>query len=202
MDPIVRIMKVEDLPGVVASADAAFADLAIRLHRPPPTGEPDPQREEIGGAILKQLLRLDAGAAFVALDGDTVLGATMSRVRDGLWFLGQLHLVPTAQGYGLGRRLLDAATSYGSSAHGMLLHSSLDPQAMGCYQRAGFQPRTSAGCPRAGARGRHAGGTPESSERRWTSDLLLYFAAVQAGSWASQPGDQGLDLPRTYGSKV
>lgn len=138
MDPIVRVMQVEDLPGVVASAEAAFSDLDTRLHRPPTAEEPDHRGAEIADAILRQLLRLDAGGAFVALDGDSIVGAAMSGVREGLWYLAQLHLAPTAQGHGMGRRLLDAAMSYATSSHGMLIHSSLDPQAMGCYQRAGF----------------------------------------------------------------
>lgn len=137
MRAVIRPMTFEDLPGVGASATAAFQDLDIRLNRPVVT-DLDPQREEIGRAILRQILTLDAGGAFVVAVDGAILGVAMAGLREGLWYLAQLHLAPAVQGRGLGRRLLEAALSYGADSRGMLLHSSLDPQAMRCYQRAGF----------------------------------------------------------------
>jgi GNAT superfamily N-acetyltransferase len=91
-----------------------------------------------GDAIVRHLLGIDAAEAWAAvIDGD-VVGVAMAGVRDGLWYLAQLHLDPVYHGRGLGSRLLQIALDYGVQARGMLLHSSLYPRAMRCYQRAGF----------------------------------------------------------------
>lgn len=130
-------MRVADLPGLVTSSMAAFGDLRRRLSQPDPparrTGGPS-----VGEGIVRQLLDSDAAGAWCVTDGDEVVGVALAGLRERLWFLAQLHVAPTYQGAGLGRRLLEAALGYGAGAAGMLLHSSLDPQAMRCYQRAGF----------------------------------------------------------------
>ena len=64
-------------------------------------------------------------------------GVWQSR-RERISFLAQLHVMPDHQGRGIGRRLLAAAMDHAGRADGMMLHSSLDPQAMRCYSRAGF----------------------------------------------------------------
>jgi GNAT superfamily N-acetyltransferase len=139
----IRPMTVDDLPGMLTSAEAAFLDLRQRLAtsgvpstpNPPP---PSQSRRESGEAIVRQLLHLDPAGAWVAVIGDSVVGVALAGLREGLWYLAQLHLDPAYQGRGIGRRLLAAALDYGRPARGMLLHSSLDPRAMRCYQRAGF----------------------------------------------------------------
>jgi Acetyltransferase (GNAT) family len=88
--------------------------------------------------LVRQLLQIDAGGAWVAMLNGQVCGAAMAGLREGLWYLAHLHVRPGLQGHGVGRRLLEAALSYGVDARGRLLHSSLDPQAMRCYHRAGF----------------------------------------------------------------
>lgn len=135
---VIRPMTVADLPGMVDSSRAAFLDLRERLTTYAAPSSVNPRRQETGEAIVRQLLNIDAAGAWAALIGDTVIGVAMAGLREGLWYLAQLHLEPTYQGQGIGRRLLRAALAYGGEARGMLLHSSLDPQAMRCYQRAGF----------------------------------------------------------------
>lgn len=136
---VIRPMTVDDLSGMVTSSRAAFLDLRQRLETSGALSSPNPRRrQETGDAIVRQLLDLDAAGAWAAVIGDTVIGVAMAGLRERLWYLAQLHLDPAFQGQGFGRRLLEAALTYGAQARGMLLHSSLDPQAMRCYQRAGF----------------------------------------------------------------
>jgi ribosomal protein S18 acetylase RimI-like enzyme len=134
-EPTIRPMSAVDLPGMRASAQAAFHDLGERLRTPPPPPAPT---SETGPAIVHQLLGRDPGGAWLATLDDEVCGAALAGLREGLWYLAHLHVGPGHQGRGIGRRLLDAALGYGAGARGRLLHSSLDPQAMRCYQRAGF----------------------------------------------------------------
>lgn len=137
-DPIsIRRMNVGDLSATVASSRAAFLDMNRRLGTMAPTDQA-PRRRETGDAIVRQLLEIDEGGAWAAVAGGEVAGVAMAGLREGLWYLAQLHLDPAYQGRGIGRRLLDAALGYGQAAEGLLLHSSLDPRAMRCYQRAGF----------------------------------------------------------------
>jgi GNAT superfamily N-acetyltransferase len=120
------------------STRASIQDLGVRLGERP---EPDEQRTRAAGsgaAIINQLLQVDAGGAWVAVLDGQVCGAAMAGLREGLWYLAHLHVRPGLQGRGVGRRLLEAALSYGAEVRGRLLHSSLDPQAMRCYHRAGF----------------------------------------------------------------
>jgi hypothetical protein len=120
------------------STHAAVSDMQRRLGLPPPP-PPDPSGGGgIGPGILRQLLRLDAGGAWAAVANDEVVGAAIAGVRERLWYLANLHLMPGYQGRGIGRRLLHAALDYGSRVPGKMLHSSMDPQAMRTYQRAGF----------------------------------------------------------------
>jgi GNAT superfamily N-acetyltransferase len=134
---VIRPMTVDDLPGMVRSAEAAFRLLPEQVEEPAGSS---PSASELGDgdAIVRHLLRIDAAGAWAAvIDGD-VVGVAMAGLREGLWYLAQLHLDPVYHGRGLGSRLLQIALDYGVLARGMLLHSSLDPRAMRCYQRAGF----------------------------------------------------------------
>lgn len=135
---VVRPMTRADRPGMRASAAASIQDLQVRLGERPEPGERSGQGATGGAVVVDQLLRIDAGGAWVAVLDGHVCGAAVAGLREGLWYLAHLHVRPGLQGYGVGRRLLEAALRYGRDARGRLLHSSLDPQAMRCYQRAGF----------------------------------------------------------------
>jgi GNAT superfamily N-acetyltransferase len=135
---VVRPMTVADRAGLRESTRASLRDLRVRLGGRAEPEEPGPPAPGSGAALVDQLLRIDAGGAWVAVVAGEICGAAMAGLREGLWFLAHLHVRPGWQGRGIGRRLLEAAMRHGPQARGRLLHSSLDPQAMRCYQRAGF----------------------------------------------------------------
>ena len=135
---IVRPMTEADLPPMRDSTRAAFDELRVRLRtRIEPDGR-QARGSDSGAMLVRQLLEIDAGGAWVAVLDGQVCGAALAGLREGLWYLAHLHVRPGLQGHGVGRRLLAAALSHGANARGRLLHSSLDPQAMRCYQWAGF----------------------------------------------------------------
>jgi GNAT superfamily N-acetyltransferase len=134
----IRSMTQADRPGMRDSTRASIQDLQVRLGTQPEPEEQRTQASTSGGALIDQLLQIDASGAWVAVLDDQVCGASMAGLREGLWYLAHLHVRPGLQGHGVGQRLLEAALRYGRDARGRLLHSSLDPQAMRCYQQAGF----------------------------------------------------------------
>lgn len=140
-DVVIRPLTESDRPGMRDSARASIDDLEARLRAQPATRQPEPgpRPSPSGAALIAQLLRLDAGGAWVAVHDREVCGAAMAGLREGLWYLAHLHVRPGMQGRGVGRRLLDAALRYAPQARGRILHSSMDPQAMRCYHLAGFQ---------------------------------------------------------------
>lgn len=76
-----------------------------RLGDPPLPEETGPLRR-----ILVHLLATDPDRFWVAEGGDAeVVGFASASVRDGLWFLAMLFVLPARQGHGIGSALLDRA---------------------------------------------------------------------------------------------
>ena len=87
---------------------------------------------------------LDAGGTiFVALDGDTVLGTSaIVPDHDDVYELVKLAVAPSAQGQGIGQRLIQAcivAAKEQGARQLVLLSSSLLGAALRLYERAGFR---------------------------------------------------------------
>src|SRR5262249_36930350 len=92
-----------------------------------------------GRQRAEHLLATDRGGNFVAVDGaGAIVGLSMALIREGVWVLSQLAVLPEVQGRQLGRKLIDAALSYGNGVRGRLIASSEDPRAMRRYRRAGL----------------------------------------------------------------
>jgi GNAT superfamily N-acetyltransferase len=93
-------------------------------------------------ARIAHLLTTDPGGAWVVDDeSGRVAGAALAILREGVWGLSLLVVRPDLQARGLGRKLLDAALSYGDGARGHIILSSTDPKAMRRYARAGLELR-------------------------------------------------------------
>lgn len=85
------------------------------------------------------LLEHDPDGCWVADDGSgTVIGVTMSMVREKLWGLSALFVRPDQQNKGVGAALLDAALGYSQGCLRGVVISTEDPRAARRYRRAGF----------------------------------------------------------------
>jgi GNAT superfamily N-acetyltransferase len=79
------------------------------------------------------------GVMFVAEDPDPI-GFSAAIVRDGVWFLSQLWVLPGRQGAGVGGALLDQALDWGSGARTFTVVASPHPAALALYLRASMYP--------------------------------------------------------------
>src|SRR5262249_45309927 len=84
---LVRPMGEADRRGVSDTMRSSIQDLLVRVGaRPQPQGQR--RRALTGGpALIDQLLRIDAGGAWVAVLDGQVCGAAMAGLREGLWYL-------------------------------------------------------------------------------------------------------------------
>lgn len=87
--------------------------------------------------ILRHLR--STGSVIVAEDPDPV-GFSAAIVRDGVWFLSQLWVLPERHGEGIGRALLDEALAGGQGATTFAVVASPHPAAQRLYLRASMFP--------------------------------------------------------------
>ena len=95
---------------------------------PPPT-----QREHLYRHLL------DTGGVFVAEDPDPV-GFSAAIIREGVWFLSLLWVLPDHHGAGAGSALLDETLAWGRSAKAFSVIASPYPVAQLIYLRASMFP--------------------------------------------------------------
>ncbi len=128
-------------PDDVAGADAA-AWAALRYLVPDEFAPDEDVRRTRGQARVAYLQRTDPGGAWVAVDaaGD-VIGCSLALVREGIWGLSLLGVVPDRQAGGAGGALLRAALQTAEGTRGAIILSSEHPAAMRSYSRAGFDLR-------------------------------------------------------------
>jgi GNAT superfamily N-acetyltransferase len=128
-------------PDDVADADAA-AWAALRYLVPDEFRPEEQVRLRRGRARVAYLQSCDPGGAWVAVDDeDAVVGCALALVREGVWGLSLLGVLPEHQGNGAGRALLHAALSTAEGTRGGIILSSENPAAMRSYFRAGFALR-------------------------------------------------------------
>lgn len=82
---------------------------------------------------------LATGACFVAEDPG-VIGFSTAAVRDGVWFLSQLWVLPEHQGRGVGAVLLDEALAWGRGASAFTVVASADRAAQALSLRRSMYP--------------------------------------------------------------
>jgi len=127
---IARPLLPEDVPAAAAAAVAAL---------PAP---PDQARGRVDymERRIAHLQRTDPDGAQVAVDEDgNVVGVGLAIVRDGVWGLSLLGVLPDRHARGAGRAMLRACLQTAVDARGALILSSTDPKAMRLYARAGFR---------------------------------------------------------------
>jgi GNAT superfamily N-acetyltransferase len=131
----IRPAREEDLIDLGRVFATSAADL-IRRYRPEQVGRYSVEPES---RLLIYRHLLGTGRMFVADDGRPV-GFSAAIVRDGVWFLSQLWVLPDRQGEGIGRELLDEALVWGRGATAFTVVASPHPGAMTLYLRASMHP--------------------------------------------------------------
>jgi GNAT superfamily N-acetyltransferase len=87
------------------------------------------------------LLDHDGARSFVAQASGRVVGFTAAWVREGVWFLSALFVLPEWQGRGIGRRLLNLAWGEGYRRR-ITVTAALQPVSTASYARRGLIPTT------------------------------------------------------------
>ncbi|MGH3314898.1 MAG: GNAT family N-acetyltransferase [Nocardioidaceae bacterium] len=132
----VRPMKHPDIDGVAAVVEAAGKEADRRAGRPPE--ERTPEQRQAFARGMQRFVDRDPAGAWVAVDGDTVVGMAEAIRRDSFWGLSMLFVHPAQQSKGLGRQLLDATISYADGAEVRMILTSPDPRALRRYSQAGL----------------------------------------------------------------
>jgi GNAT superfamily N-acetyltransferase len=132
----VRPMKHPDIAGVAAVVEAANEQADRRAGRTPE--ERTPEQRQAFARGMHRFVDRDPGGAWVAVDGDTVVGMAEAVRRDSFWGLSMLFVRPEQQSTGLGRRLLDACMAYAEGADVRMILTSPDPRALRRYSLAGL----------------------------------------------------------------
>lgn len=103
-------------------------------------------------ARFLHLLSTDGPGAWVAVDGERIVGVSLALKREGLWGLSLLAVDAEYQALGLGGELLERALAHGKDCRGWMTVSSTHPAAMRSYALAGLHLRPTlwaVGVPRA-----------------------------------------------------
>jgi GNAT superfamily N-acetyltransferase len=136
----IRPMRESDLPAAERLSDASFHELELRTF---PRDRPDPEPRSPDGAEAwlrrgRHILSTDPAGCWVAEDETGMLGFATSLTRELMWILGTYAVRPDLQGQGIGKQLLEAASTHSRSCLRAMLSASVDPKAVRRYRRAGF----------------------------------------------------------------
>ncbi|MGH3446544.1 MAG: GNAT family N-acetyltransferase, partial [Nocardioidaceae bacterium] len=137
---LIRPMNDDDVPAVEQVTGTAFyhVDVATRPANWPDPEPRSPQRAELWKTRMHHLLKHDSPGCWVAEDrAGAVVGCAAALLREGMFGLSVLAVLPDLQAQGIGRQLLDAALSYAPSGPGFIC-SSQDAKAIRRYRLAGF----------------------------------------------------------------
>lgn len=131
-----RPLRPDDVAAAARVAHETFAHQDRELGHPAsPYSEAARAR---GERRLAHLLTTDPGGAWVTERDGAITGVSASLVRDGIWGLSLLTVLPGHQSAGAGRALFDAALTHGDGGRGGIIVASPDARALRSYRRAGF----------------------------------------------------------------
>jgi GNAT superfamily N-acetyltransferase len=137
-DLVVRPMETTDAGGVYRTSSEALPETAD-------------EREEVGRRSAEEIERRaerdrhfrehDPGGAWVAADGERVVGVALALEREAVWILSLFAVDERYRSAGVGHELLNRALGYAEGCKGAMLASSVHPAAMRRYAVAGFDLR-------------------------------------------------------------
>lgn len=143
MDSVqVRPMQEDDLRSAERASAVTFLE-AERSTRRVSDPEAEPRSEAASEQWIDRMrffLSVDPGGCWVAVDGDegdSTVGFALSQNRGRLWFLATYGVLPSHQGRGVGRRLMDAVLAHADGRPG-IFSSSIHPGATRRYRMAAF----------------------------------------------------------------
>ena len=140
---------------------------------------------------IAALQRADPDGCWVAECDGRVVGGALSLIREGLWGLSLLALLPDFQGRGIGSRLYAAALAYGAGEPGAIILSSSHPAAIRRYARSpGF-----ALVPTVGLAGIVARARVPATLRCRAGDLDADAATIESASRHVRGASHLRDLP-------
>ena len=136
-------MQEADLPSAERASAVTFFEAERGTRR-----VSDPEAEPRSAVASKQwidrmryFLHVDPGGCWVAAEGEEgtgrAVGFAISQNRDSLWVLATYGVLPSHQGQGIGKRLIDAALAHAAGRPG-IFSSSVHPGATRRYRMAGF----------------------------------------------------------------
>ncbi len=131
----IRPATEDDLADIGKIFDAASAWL-IEKYRPDQIGEPAVSVTNREG-LYRHLL--DTGGVFMALDPEPA-GFSAAIVREGVWFLSLLWVLPDRHGSGIGSALLEETLAWGKGAAAFSVVASPYPVAQLIYLRSSMYP--------------------------------------------------------------
>jgi GNAT superfamily N-acetyltransferase len=132
-----RLDDIEAAMAVIEAADAVAVTQGVHPPRPPSSSAHEEARRKAHARFVER----DGPGAWVAVAderGDEVVGVVESIRRQDFWGLSTLFVHPDFQSRGVGRALLQAASSYADGARVRMIESSPDPRAMRRYALAGL----------------------------------------------------------------
>lgn len=144
MDSVqVRPLREDDLQSAERASAVTFlaADRETRRVSDP---EPEPRSAVVSQRWIERMrffLSVDPEGCWAAVDttadADTVVGFAISQNRGDLWYLATYGVLPSHQGQGVGKRLMDAVLDHADGRPG-IFSSSVHPGATRRYRLAGF----------------------------------------------------------------
>ena len=137
--PIVyRPASPSDLEATYQIFVAAANDLRARSGRSPV--DDTPQRRGWAIPLRRHLLSSDAERFWVAEADDQLVGFGMATLRERLWYLAALHVLPSYQAVGVGSELLRRclATADGARSVRIVISESTQPVSNALYARHGM----------------------------------------------------------------
>lgn len=190
MTGTIRPLQVADIPAVTDQLHATVSDAATRGSWP--VTERTEQWDQRAEQRMRYQLSQDPGGCWVAdAGGGEIVGHAIAIRRRHLWGLAMLHVAPTVQSKGTGRRLLTAALSYGRDAKGWIITSSDDPRAMRLYATSGFALRPAV---EAAGKPHKAALRPAPDVRDGTLDDLPLTVSVDEAVRGVPHGEGGADI--------